>query len=151
MRKIIKEAAFAAGLNVTRQTPIEEIRQLIRTLRPVDCGKPLIRIGGDGAGGYLLPDDLEGIEYCFSPGVSTVADFESHLATLHIKSFLADYSEGDTCGDLDPCKAQTLLLHGSPYRTHSAIEGLGIHLGWVTYDGYPAMAISRARLTAIRP
>jgi hypothetical protein len=40
----------------------------------------------------LVPDDLEGIEYCFSPGVSTTADFEAHLATLNIKSFLADYS-----------------------------------------------------------
>jgi hypothetical protein len=92
MKEIVKQAAFAAGLNITRQTPSEEIWQLIRSLHPVDCGRNLIRIGGDAAGGYLLPDDLDGIEYCFSPGVSSVADFESHLATLQIRSFMTDYS-----------------------------------------------------------
>jgi hypothetical protein len=61
-------------------------------LRPVSCGRELIRIGGDADGGYLIPNDLEGVQYCFSPGVGTLADFESHLATLSIKSFLADYS-----------------------------------------------------------
>jgi hypothetical protein len=49
-------------------------------------------VGGSGDGGYLIPDDLAGIEYCFSPGVSTVSGFENQLADLHIKSFLADYS-----------------------------------------------------------
>ena len=52
----------------------------------------LIRVGSAGDGGYLIPDDLDGIEYCFSPGVSTVSDFEDQLAERHIRSFLADYS-----------------------------------------------------------
>lgn len=83
---------FALGLNVTRQTAPADVRRLIQKLRPQDCGVELIRIGGDADGGYLLPDDLEGIEYCFSPGVGTLSGFETHLADLHIKSFLADYS-----------------------------------------------------------
>ena len=52
----------------------------------------MIRIGGPGDGGYLVPDDLDGVEYCFSPGVNTISDFENQLADLGIKSFLADYS-----------------------------------------------------------
>jgi hypothetical protein len=40
----------------------------------------------------LIPDDLDGIEYCFSPGVNTVSDFENELADRGIRSFLADYS-----------------------------------------------------------
>jgi hypothetical protein len=40
----------------------------------------------------LIPDDLEGVEYCFSPGVNTVAGFENQLANLGVKCFLADYS-----------------------------------------------------------
>jgi hypothetical protein len=88
----LRQAAFALGLNVTKQTDVELVRALVRSLAPMDCGRPLIRIGGAGDGGYLVPDDLEGVEYCFSPGVSTVADFESHLADLGIRSFLADYS-----------------------------------------------------------
>ena len=89
---MVKEGVFAAGLNLTRQTRSEEAGQFIGTLRPFDCEKGLIRIGGEADGGYLLPNDLEGMEYCFSPGVGTVSDFENHLSTLHIKSFLADYS-----------------------------------------------------------
>lgn len=54
---------------------------------------PLIRIGGDGDGGYLLPDDFLGIRNCFSPGVSDTADFEEHVARAYgIKSFMADAS-----------------------------------------------------------
>jgi hypothetical protein len=80
------------GINVSIQTSDKDVLALIRKLRPVDCGVNLIRVGADGDGGYLIPDDLEGIEYCFSPGVSTTSEFENHLADRHIKSFLADYS-----------------------------------------------------------
>lgn len=80
------------GVNLTAQTKNADMRGLIRKLRPQDCGINLIRIGGQRDGGYLIPDDLEGIEYCFSPGVSTTSDFENDLADLKIKSFLADYS-----------------------------------------------------------
>ena len=52
---------------------------------------PLIRIGNEGDGGYLLPDDFNGIRHCFSPGVSTTADFEEDVARrFGIKSFMAD-------------------------------------------------------------
>jgi len=89
---LVTDAAFALGRNVTRMTRDADVRELIQRLRPVDCVVKLIRIGGDGDGGYLLPDDLDGIEYCFSPGVGPVAEFENHLAGLGIRSFLADYS-----------------------------------------------------------
>jgi hypothetical protein len=92
LKKLIKNAAFSVGLTLTRQTDSAEVFGLISRLWPQDCGKNLIRIGGNADGGYLLPDDLEGIEYCFSPGVSKVADFESDLADRNIWSFLADYS-----------------------------------------------------------
>jgi len=68
------------------------ILDLIKRLRPLDCGVELIRVGDAGDGGYLIPDDLDGIDYCFSPGVSTLSSFENTLADRGIKSFLADYS-----------------------------------------------------------
>jgi hypothetical protein len=43
-------------------------------------------------GGYLIPDDIDNIEVCFSPGVGKIADFELDLASRGIKCFLADYS-----------------------------------------------------------
>ena len=92
MKKIVKALGLSAGASMGERTKKSELLDLIKKLRPMDCGKELIRIGGDRDGGYLVPDDLEGIEYCFSPGVSSTIDFENHLAALNIKSFLADYS-----------------------------------------------------------
>ena len=48
--------------------------------------------GPDGDGGYLVPDDLEGIVACFSPGVSNVAGFEKDCALKGMKVFMADAS-----------------------------------------------------------
>ncbi len=93
IRRFTASALFSLGFYVVmNQTRASDILGLIRRLRPLDCGIDLIRIGGSGDGGYLVPDDLEGIEYCFSPGVSTISEFENQLADRNIKSYLADYS-----------------------------------------------------------
>lgn len=60
--------------------------------RAVDPGLPMIRLGSPGDGGYVVPDDLDGLVACFSPGVSTVADFELALADRGVPSFMADAS-----------------------------------------------------------
>jgi hypothetical protein len=66
--------------------------EVISLLNPVTTEHELIRVGSDGDGGYLIPNDLEGISACFSPGVADTADFESDIAKLGIPCFLADYS-----------------------------------------------------------
>jgi hypothetical protein len=43
-------------------------------------------------GGYLVPNDLQGISACFSPGVSKEASFELAFANKGIQCYLADYS-----------------------------------------------------------
>lgn len=71
----------------------EDIRSAIDLLIPLGCNAELIRIGGDGDGAYLLPDQLEGVEACFSPGVSTQTAFETELAERYgIPSYLCDAS-----------------------------------------------------------
>ncbi len=84
--------AARVGVNLSLRNNRDDILSLIHTLRPLACGRELIRIGAAADGGYLVPDDLDGIEFCFSPGVSSIADFENKLADRNIKSFLADYS-----------------------------------------------------------
>src|SRR4051794_14449382 len=79
-----------------------KIRSLIRALRPMQTEHSLIRIGQGADGGYLVPDDLTGIKYCFSPGVSKLVLFEKHiLQTYGIKSFLCDYSVDRPKADFD--------------------------------------------------
>ena len=92
LRSTSRSGLFAMGFHASRTSNMRDVQDLIEKLHPLDCGLDLIRVGSKGDGGYLIPNDLDGIEYCFSPGVSDLADFESQLADLNIKSFMADYS-----------------------------------------------------------
>ena len=77
---------------LTRMTSIDQVSSLLKKLYPISCDKNLIRFGPKGDGGYLTPDDFEGIEACFSPGVSSASGFEKECANRGIKVFLADKS-----------------------------------------------------------
>lgn len=76
----------------TRLTGKNALQSLVHKLSPMTSGKDLIRLGPKGDGGYLVPDDLEGIEACFSPGVCFVSGFEKDCADLGMKVFMADRS-----------------------------------------------------------
>jgi hypothetical protein len=65
---------------------------VVHALRPVKTKFPLIRVGGKNDGGYLVPDDLDDIKVCFSPGVDITASFERDLLSRGILSHLADAS-----------------------------------------------------------
>lgn len=68
------------------------IRATLNRLRPRQITTPLIRIGGDYDGGYLLPGDFEGIGAVFSPGVDITSSFEEHFLNSEIPCFLMDAS-----------------------------------------------------------
>ena len=90
--KIAIKALGAIGGYPTYATGTDELKGLIRKLRPVSPGIDLIRLGPQGDGGYLVPDDLAGIEACFSPGVADCSDFEKDCANLGMRVFMADKS-----------------------------------------------------------
>ncbi len=69
-----------------------ELRRFLNTLHPVTGEIPLVRLGGPGDGGYLVPDDLDGIAACFSPGVGPTSSFELDCANHGMDVFLADSS-----------------------------------------------------------
>lgn len=71
-----------------RFTRPEQMAAFARALHPVEAN--LIRVGAPGDGGYLLPDALDGIEACFSPGVGDCSDFELACAERGMSVFLAD-------------------------------------------------------------
>lgn len=77
---------------IKEEISAKNLRSFFEMTKPILSGHSLIRIGGNHDGGYLIPDDLNGVRYCFSPGVSNVADFESDLAKRKIKSYMCDYS-----------------------------------------------------------
>ena len=88
----IRNLILNCGYFVSKTSIDSEVRNVLQRLKPFETDKKLIRVGGETDGGYLIPDDLEGINYCFSPGVAQTAAFESDLAAMGIRSFLADYS-----------------------------------------------------------
>lgn len=77
---------------VTISTKIDKILNLIDLLKPVLVSTELIRFGKNSDGGYLIPNDLDGIEGCFSPGVDKESSFEIDCYKNGMSIFLADYS-----------------------------------------------------------
>ena len=91
------KVAFATGcLNlgfaVAMRTDKAAVNELLAKLHPLKTEYPLIRLGSRGDGGYLVPDDLDDIVACFSPGVDDRASFETSLIERGIPCFLADAS-----------------------------------------------------------
>lgn len=80
------------GYQVSRNTEKEKVVNLIKSLRPYKTEKGLIRMGGVKDGGYLVPNDLEGIKACFSPGVDAESSFEIDCLKRGMQVFLADNS-----------------------------------------------------------
>jgi hypothetical protein len=84
---------FSKGIFIDPMVSKSRLQQLVKMIQPKSCSYELIRIGADADGGYLLPNDLEGIEACFSPGVDDIASFEQDLFRKYqIGSHLADFS-----------------------------------------------------------
>ncbi len=92
LKIFVKESLRRLGLNVGKLTASELIGEFVKKCYPVTTNHELIRIGDNCDGGYLVPNDLEGIEACFSPGVAETASFELEMARRGIKSYLADHS-----------------------------------------------------------
>ncbi|MCH9664693.1 MAG: FkbM family methyltransferase [Gammaproteobacteria bacterium] len=69
----------------------QRLQEVIGFLKPIITEHKLFRAGNQNKdGGYLIPDDLEGIGACFSPGVANTASFEEDMIKRGIRCYLAD-------------------------------------------------------------
>jgi len=94
--RLIQQFADRNGIAIRRHVSAQEQEALFKAIQPVRTEHELVRIGGKGDGGYLVPDDLEGITACFSPGVDVTADFERALLDRGLRTFQIDGSINDT-------------------------------------------------------
>lgn len=92
LKKIIENQLAKRGILIERITHKEKIIELIKKLHPLQTQFDLIRIGPKGDGGYLVPNDLYGIQACFSPGVDKISEFELWCLNNGMEIYLADKS-----------------------------------------------------------
>ena len=99
MYPIVKSAVLKLGLvfgvyiSKLKPTSKETIEAFLANLRENSAQVDLVRIGGAGDGGYLVPNDLNDLHFCMSPGVAETSCFELQLASDYgITCCLADYS-----------------------------------------------------------
>jgi hypothetical protein len=90
--RTIRNLAGSQGYVLRREPDGAALRALLAGLRPVQTEHALIRLGAAHDGGYLVPDDLDGIAAVFSPGVDNTAEFERDCIARGMKSFQADGS-----------------------------------------------------------
>lgn len=132
MYSIIKVFILRLGLMLgvyiskIKSTRKEALEDFFANLRENSAQVDLIRIGGDGDGGYLLPNDLKDVHFCMSPGVAESSDFEFQLASGYdIACFLADFS-------VDGPAVQHPLFHFTKKFISSYNDGQNMRLAeWV--------------------
>ncbi len=78
------------GYSLMKPTSRESVKSLIMKLNPYITEKDLIRLGPNGDGGYLVPNDLENIIACFSPSVDMISEFEMDCLKNGMKIYMAD-------------------------------------------------------------
>ena len=93
MKKIIKKILNSRNISYFKNINKNKLYELIKLFHPYDLGYDLIRVGNNEDGGYLVPNCLDDIKFCFSAGVDDKISFENDLYNRNIKSFLADYSQ----------------------------------------------------------
>lgn len=99
----IKSAFLSRGVAISNAPARSDLAELLRMMAPKNvAGLNLVRAGGDNDGGYLIPDDLDGISACLSPGVDLIATFEAQLAARGIPSHLVDYSVSEPPSEINP-------------------------------------------------
>lgn len=128
MKKFITPHA-PGNLIRTKMTDRSELHALLQKLYPISCDKELIRLGPKGDGGYLVTNDLIGIEACFSPGVDLVSGFEKDCADLGMKVFLADRSVEQ------PAEAHKLFYFSNKYI------GVISNDDFMTFDYWVALSL----------
>ncbi|MDB4045792.1 FkbM family methyltransferase [Amylibacter sp.] len=83
---------FLESSRYENAVPWDEIKKLFKSLQTFNTEYDLIRLGSNFDGGYLVPNDLKGLEFSFSPGVSDEIGFDLEMSKICKHCFLSDAS-----------------------------------------------------------
>lgn len=112
---------------------VEDIVNIISIMKPKPSPYPLIRVGGDEDGGYLLPNDLTNVRACFSPGVNNKKAFEDELVNLYgIKCHMCDKSS-DSSRFKTPLKPKMQTFEQKWLDINGAIDSISLE-EWIDHQ-----------------
>lgn len=106
-----------------------DVESLLNKFAPQDCGQDLVRMGPAFDGGYLVPDDLNGIGAMYSPGVSDTLGFDLEIAQRGIPCFLADGTVQKPSGMHEAMQFEKMMIGEGPTDTFMSLES------WVARTG----------------
>ena len=87
----IKKKLLKQNIIIEKSTNIKDVKNFIKRFKNNYKSVDLQRIGSNKDGGYLVPNILKDVKYCFSPGVDDKVSFEKFLIDKYgIICFLAD-------------------------------------------------------------
>jgi hypothetical protein len=87
IRRLLKRVT--PNSNPTQSTALKGFFQMCR---PIQTEFELVRVGPQYDGGYLIPNDLQDLVACFSPGVGDIVGFELDMLARGIPCYLLDAS-----------------------------------------------------------
>jgi Methyltransferase FkbM domain len=90
MRQAIGRVARLTRRHPKQLVPQNVFLNHLKNLLPRKTNHELIRLGPNGDGGYLVPNDFKGISLCLSPGTGKAVGFENSLLEFGIPSVLID-------------------------------------------------------------
>ena len=159
---------FNSQYKISRGAELDVFISFFRKFAPYENGFPLIRIGRNGDGGYLVPDDLAGIAVCYSPGVGDSWEFERQIAESHgIPSIMLDDTVKPPIG-LTPMQSFVSLKLGAfttsrqlslqdwvgQYSSTGSADDLLLQMDiesheWLSLLGTPRAVLTRFRILII--
>src|ERR1700743_3682866 len=92
LKRQIEKFIADRGFTLANSKKPNAVKDLLQHLYPVTTRFDLTRLGQPSDGGYLIPNDLDGLVGCFSPGGDFKSSFEAELAAKAIPCYLADAS-----------------------------------------------------------
>jgi hypothetical protein len=114
IKHFLRNFFFYIKLDISKKTNNVKIENFFKMFRPFDLGYDLIRIGSKNDGGYLIPNILDRINTCISPGVGHTNSFEKDLEKRGIRSFMLDHTidpNSDLVKDFDFTKKKLNIFN----------------------------------------
>jgi hypothetical protein len=122
IKKKVCDYLLTKGVFTSKKVSDSKVNEILKLVQPKELTIKNIRIGGNNDGGYLVPDDLDGIKYCFSPGVGNISKFENELSKRKIKSFLADFSVNNRFDENPLIDFEKKFLGPITYQNHISMK-----------------------------